>query len=69
MNVTCGCCISVHELLDLDLRVQCCLVELIKLGENVLCPNNLILGVVALELVQETNHIIVCLLKNAIFIQ
>ena len=57
------------QLLDLDLRVQSCLVELIKLGQYVLRPNDLILGVIALELMKEADHVIMRVLENAVLIQ
>ena len=57
------------QLLDLDLRVQSCLVELIKLGQYVLRPNDLILGVIALELMKEADHVIMRVLEDAVLIQ
>jgi hypothetical protein len=57
------------QLLDLDLCIQSCLVELIKLGQYVLGPNDLILGMVALELMKKANHIVMRVLEDAILIQ
>lgn len=57
------------QLLDLDLRVQSCLVELVELGQYVLRPNDLILGVIALELMKEADHVVVRVLEDAILIQ
>lgn len=68
MSVT-SACVSIYVVLDLDFRVQSCLVQFIKLGQDVLRPNNLILSVVTLELMQETYHIVVSFFKNPIFTQ
>ena len=57
------------QLLDLDLRVQSCLVELIKLGQYVLRPNDLILRVIALELMKEADHVVMRVLEDAVLIQ
>ena len=57
------------QLLDLYLRVQSCLVELVKLGQYVLRPNDLILGVIALELMKEADHIVMRVLEDAVLIQ
>lgn len=57
------------QLLDLDLRVQSCLVELVELGQYVLRPNDLILGVIALELMKEADHVVVRVLEDAVLIQ
>ena len=59
----------IDQLLDLDLCIQRCLVELIKLGQYVLGPNDLILGMIALELMKEANHVVMRVLEDAILIQ
>ena len=44
--------VPLNQLLDLNLCIEGCLEELIELGQYVLGPNDLVLGVIALELVK-----------------
>lgn len=60
---------SLDKLLYLVLGVESYLVHLVELSKDVLRPNDFVLCVIALELVEKINHLVMIFFKYTILIQ